>query len=76
LPSVKDNTGLYWNNNYGSLNGCHFLFPPSFIYIIGTSPHQVGKNSNNCHRVAENTEVLSACRNTASAKDANDVVYE
>jgi len=37
----------------------------------GSSPHQVGKNSNDCHRVTENTEVLAACRYTAPAKDAN-----
>jgi len=41
--------------------------------IFGPSPHQVGK----LQMIAtENTEVLSACRYTAPAKDANDVVCE
>jgi len=44
-----------------------------FTLRNGSSPHQVGNNSNDCHRATENTEALSACRYTAPAKDANDV---
>ena len=58
------------------LNGWTNLICQITLKYKGSSPHQVGKNSNDCHRGTENTEVFAACRYTAPAKDANAVVCE